>query len=272
MPGVSFDRAASFYDQTRSYTEESADRVRDAIVAYTGATPATRFVELGIGTGRIALPFIRAGYDYTGIDISQAMMDRLVEKLAGAAGYRYRLHLGDITELPFADAAFDVAIMVHILHLVDDWQKALREARRVLAPGGCLLIAHGSRAGADTEPAPPERVTNKWMQIRRELGNDRPAGRSNIWGGDERVAAYLQSLGAQTERVRLTLVASPPISPRAVAERMKARSFSSDWETPDDLHAEAVRRLEQWMAAEIPQPDEPAAITGDFVALVARWP
>lgn len=275
MPGVSFDRAASFYDATRGYTEEAADRIRDAIVAYAGATLTTRFVELGVGTGRIALPFIRAGYDYTGVDISQAMMDRLAEKLAGdagAAGYRHQLRVADITELPFPAAAFDVAISVHVLHLVDDWQKALREARRVLAPGGVLLLGNDDGPGAGAELTPPERVSRKWRDIRRELGTDRPSGRSNIWGADDRLVAYLETLGARTERVWLASVEGPPISARAMAERMKARSYSSDWDTPDDLHAEAVRRLEQWMAEELGQPDEPAPITGNLVALAARWP
>src|SRR5215210_1189610 len=98
MPGVSFDRAAEYYDATRGYHTGSDARIRDAIVALTRSGPATRLLELGVGTGRIALPFIRAGYDYTGVDISLAMMDRLVAKLAddpGKVGYRFQLHQGD---------------------------------------------------------------------------------------------------------------------------------------------------------------------------------
>src|SRR5215217_6360054 len=149
MPGVSFDRAAEYYDATRGYRAGSAEQIRDAIVAHTSAGPATRWLELGVGTGRIALPFIRAGFDYTGVDISQAMMDRLVAKLAddpGKVGYRFQLHQGDISELPFEDSAFDVIMMVHVLHLVADWQAVLREARRVLRPGGWLLL------GQDGDP------------------------------------------------------------------------------------------------------------------------
>jgi ubiquinone/menaquinone biosynthesis C-methylase UbiE len=86
MSPVSFDRAAEYYDATRGYAEGSAERIRDAIAAYAGAGQHTRFLELGVGTGRIALPFIRAGYDYTGVDISPAMMQRLAGKLAGDAG------------------------------------------------------------------------------------------------------------------------------------------------------------------------------------------
>src|SRR3954470_15795923 len=104
MPPVSFDRAAEYYDITRGYADGSAERIRDAIVAYTTAGRNTRFLELGVGTGRIALPFIRAGYDYTGVDISPAMMARLAGKLAddsGASMYRFQLREADITMLPF---------------------------------------------------------------------------------------------------------------------------------------------------------------------------
>src|SRR3954470_6759725 len=104
MSPVSFDRAAEYYDTTRGYAEGSAERIRDAIVAYAAADHNTRFLELGVGTGRIALPFIRAGYDYIGVDISPAMMARLAGKLAndsGKAAYRFQLHEADITALPF---------------------------------------------------------------------------------------------------------------------------------------------------------------------------
>jgi SAM-dependent methyltransferase len=280
MSSVSFDRAAAYYDATRGYTEGSAERIRDAIVAYTGAGPATRFLELGVGTGRIALPFIRAGYDYTGVDIAQAMMDRLTAKLEGdphAASYRYQMRQADVTQLPFDDGTFDVIITVHVLHLIEDWQRALREARRVLrSPGGWLLIGHDDAAG-ESRPedevalSPPQRVRRQWQAIRRDLGIDQPAGRSNIWGSDDRLVDYLQSLGATTGFVRLAEYQRPPITARAMAERMKARMYSSDWETPDDIHAEATRRLDLWLdQAGLPL-DEPATITGDFTAIAATW-
>src|SRR5882757_8901159 len=111
MPPASFDRAAEYYDTTRGYAAGSDERIRDAIVAYTAANSDTHFLELGVGTGRIALPFIRAGYDYTGVDLSPAMMARLADKLAGdadAAAYRFELREADITALPFEAARFDV--------------------------------------------------------------------------------------------------------------------------------------------------------------------
>ena len=278
MTNISFDRAAEYYDETRGYAGGSAERVRDAIVAHTGASQATRFLELGVGTGRIALPFIRAGYDYTGVDISRQMMDRLAAKLAGDPGvgaYRYDLREGDIAALPFADASFDVIVVVHVLHLVANWQAAVREARRVLRPAGWLVI------GYDTWPemiesslenlAEPMRVRAKWDEIQRELGIGRPGNRVNVRSADGELDRYCQSLGAQTERVGLAVVERAPVTPRAVAERLKGRMYSADWHTPDELHAEAARRLDQWFDREIAAPDQLVAVEGTFSAIVAKW-
>ena len=130
-----------FVEKPIADTVAAAERIRDAIVAYAGGGKDSRFLELGVGTGRIALPFIRGGYDYTGVDISRAMMDRLAAKIAAdpsAAGYRYDLREADVAALPFADGSFDVAITVHVLHLVADWQAVVREARRVPGEAGDL--------------------------------------------------------------------------------------------------------------------------------------
>lgn len=279
MPGVSFDRAAEYYDETRGYAAGSAERVRDAIVAYAGASQQTRFLELGVGTGRIAVPFIRAGYDYTGVDISQAMMDRLAAKLAddpAASGHRYELREADITALPFDDAAFDVIIIVHVLHLVHDWQAAVREAKRVLRPGGWLLIGRddgpeATDAAAEALPA-PVRTRMKWIDIRRELGLEQATAGPKLVGLDERLIPYLQELGARAEKVRLAEIERPAVTPRAIAERVKARLYSADWQTPDDLHDEAARRMDEWFAREIAAPDEPVTMPGSFSAITATWP
>lgn len=278
MPGVSFDRAAEYYDETRGYNAGSGERVRDAIVALAGAGAGTRFLELGVGTGRIALPFIRAGYDYTGVDISQAMMDRLVDKLAAEASpqRRYDLRQADITALPFADASFDVVIVVHVLHLVSDWRAAVREARRVLRPGGCLVIGYDqwqdmNIPGDTIVQTSTAQVRAQWEAIQRDLGQQ-AASRLQVRTSDNDLVAYCKSLGARTERVRLAEVERVPVSPRAAAERLKARLYSSDWATPDDVHAEAARRLDEWFAREIGAPDEPVAQPGFFGAILVRWP
>ena len=85
MPGVNFDRAAAFYDATRALPDGVAEQVRDAVLDRVGARPGTRFLEVGVGTGRIALPFVRAGHAYCGVDLSAAMLGALREKLIADA-------------------------------------------------------------------------------------------------------------------------------------------------------------------------------------------
>lgn len=282
MPGISFDRAAAFYDATRGYAEGSAERIRDGIVRYTGATKATRFLEPGVGTGRIALPFIVAGYDYTGVDLSAAMMARLQSKLAehaGTANYRYELREADITQLPFDDATFDVIIAVHVLHLVSDWQQAIREAWRVLRPGGTLLIAHDKTPddaphATDSTVCTPRDVRAQWDDITSALGGRPVSPGRAMWWNDKRADAalhsFLDSLGASTETVQLAAFQRPPLSARDMAERLRQRMYSSDWQTPDDMHAEALRRLEQWLAT-CADADTPIRSDGTFEALATRW-
>src|SRR5215470_9466069 len=105
MPGVVFDRATSFYDATRGLPPGVAEQVRDQIALCTGAGRNTRFLDIGVGTGRIALPFAQVGADYTGADLRAV---------------RLKLALADAMALPFADASFEVIIMIHLLHLVSD--------------------------------------------------------------------------------------------------------------------------------------------------------
>src|SRR3954465_9664758 len=78
---VSFDRAATFYDRTRSIPAGAMDQVVEQLLGeLDGRGPA---LEIGVGTGRIALPLRKAGVAITGIDVSIAMMRVLVSKTAG---------------------------------------------------------------------------------------------------------------------------------------------------------------------------------------------
>lgn len=279
MPGVTFDRAADYYDLTRGLREGVAERIRDAIVEYTGADFSTRFLELGVGTGRIALPFIQAGYDYTGIDLSHPMMARLENKLAAtppAPGHppRYALLQGDIMALPFASHSFDVIIAVHVLHLVDGWRSALEEARRVLREPGFIILAHEEQRPPESG-SEVERVNTRWYNILKELGVDRrnmaPGPRMDENDRDKQVEDYLRELGGRVETVSLLEYPSLPLSSRRMAQRHFERMYSSDWRLSDAVHAEAARRLQTWLDTECPNPDEESSVTSYFKAVIARW-
>ncbi|HWQ15951.1 MAG TPA: class I SAM-dependent methyltransferase [Roseiflexaceae bacterium] len=271
MPGESFDRAASYYDATRGFPEGVPEQIRDAIVRAVGAGPETHFLEVGVGTGRIALPFIRAGYHYMGVDLSLAMMAEVRRKLTDAPTAP-ALVRGDVMHLPLADASFDVVIGVHVLHLLDDWRQGLREARRVLRPVGHMIFSQSgwnSRAG---EPPDPSRlVGERWNAILKELGVDRSARPRGQWMDDQEVLAELRAMGATAELVTLLEYRRPGSSAREAVDHFRNRIYSSDWHTPEEVHAEAARRLERWLAEECPDPDAAPEGMASFNAVVAAF-
>jgi ubiquinone/menaquinone biosynthesis C-methylase UbiE len=279
MPGIAFDRATGYYDSTRGYPAGVAERIRDALVAHTGAGRGSRFLELGIGTGRIALPFLQAGDYYAGMDLSRPMMRELSRKagaVPGQASLPPRLAQADIARLPLAGDSFDVIVVVAVLHLVDGWQAALAEARRVLRkPGGWLLLGRDDMVG-NAEGSTVRQVTDQWNTILRSLGIERDDQRSEPSGpllerDDTVLWSYLDGLGGHPQTLTLLEYPASPLSPRAIARRHVERMYSSDWRLPDAVHAEAARRLLIWLDHECPNPDAEMGATFAFRATVARW-
>ena len=102
---IAFDRAASFYDHTRQLSMESAARILEQLTAeIEGRGPC---LEIGVGTGRIAMPLAEAGIPLVGVDLSRPMLERLVEKAGGHAPLP--VAVADATRLPFRDDAFGAA-------------------------------------------------------------------------------------------------------------------------------------------------------------------
>ena len=139
MTAVSFDRAAGFYDTTRGLPDEVIEAVIDVLAAE--AAGRGRCVEVGVGTGRIALPLARRGIALIGADIAEAMLRRLVDNAGGRIPFP--LLLADSTALPVAGGSVGAVVASHVLHLIPDWKAAVDEAARVLHPGGALLVDFG---------------------------------------------------------------------------------------------------------------------------------
>ena len=119
---VVFDRAADYYDDTRGLPDEVSEQIADRMEA--AAAPEARFLELGVGTGRIALPLQRRGRTVVGVDLSVPMMERYRANAAAAGLPRPPLLRGDVSRLPLQDACVGAVIEVHVLHLIPAWRQA----------------------------------------------------------------------------------------------------------------------------------------------------
>lgn len=243
---ISFDRAADYYDQTRAMPPDVAERVTECIVRLSQATPETAFFEPGVGTGRIALPLVERGYPYTGVDISEQMMDKLRQKLAGQS-HRLTLVNADITALPFEAGTFDVAIAAHILHLVADWRAALAEIQRVLKPGGVVIYFHHPGSGAIRN----DPIDQQWRTL-LSRHNYQP---TFVGAVTEDVLGYFQAQGLALETVPVAEIGRT----RTVAEALQTycdRIYSHLWQIPDPVFALAIEELKAWVQQTYPNLEE----------------
>jgi SAM-dependent methyltransferase len=185
VESVNFDRAAGFYDTTRALPEPVMAQLLEILVPELA--PRQPCLEIGVGTGRIALPLRVRGIDLAGADISEGMLRRLV---ANAAGLPVPVLLADATRLPLAPESFGSMLAVHVLHLIPDWRGALEEAVRVLRPGGAL-IASFPGGGARQRPVGPGAST-PWAGVFRQAAQRHGVVRAPIGvSNPDEVAGYL---------------------------------------------------------------------------------
>jgi arsenite methyltransferase len=116
---------------------------RAAIRAALALQPGERVLDIGSGPGFLATEMaqeVGSGGRVVGIDPSESML-AIAERHAGpgAAG-PVEFKVGDALSLPLEPASFDAAVSTQVLEYVDDVPAALAEARRVLRPGGRLLV------------------------------------------------------------------------------------------------------------------------------------
>ena len=130
-----WDRHARTYDKQMAFWER---RLFGDGRAWVCAQATGEVLEVAIGTGR-NLPYYPAEAQLTGIDFSPTMLD-LARRRADELGRKVDLREGDAHALAWPDGSFDTVVCTLSLCAIPDSQAALAEMRRVLRPGGRLLL------------------------------------------------------------------------------------------------------------------------------------
>jgi ubiquinone/menaquinone biosynthesis C-methylase UbiE len=143
-PGLVLHRAAH-YDLTVWLLTLGRDKaLRERMVGLAELRPGESVLDMGCGTGSVAIAAARRVGEHgtvVGIDASLQMLAR-AERKAAKAGATIVFRHAPVQALPFPDAAFDVVLSTVMMHHLPRAARAqcLKEARRVLKPGGRLLV------------------------------------------------------------------------------------------------------------------------------------
>jgi ubiquinone/menaquinone biosynthesis C-methylase UbiE/DNA-binding transcriptional ArsR family regulator len=134
-----FRAHAAEWDRIRALHVAEAE-VEAAVSQALGSGPFELLVDLGTGTGRMLELFAGRFRRGLGLDLNPAMLAYARAKLESAGLAHAQVRQGNLYDLPLADRSADAVVMHQVLHFLSDPQRAVREAVRVLAPGGRLLI------------------------------------------------------------------------------------------------------------------------------------
>jgi SAM-dependent methyltransferase len=229
---IVFDRAVEYYDRTRALPPEVQAQVTDLLADRLQGRG--RVLELGVGTGRLALPLRLRGIDLLGIDLSESMMRKLVENAGGTIPFP--LVQADGLALPLADGAVGAAYLCHVLHLIPRWEDVVAEVARVVGPGGVVLIDLG---GAPTKVG--REINHAFYRFagveRARPGCTDPDALDQVMVGHRAVPRLLPPIAF-----------APEYTINGLLERLAGNLFSSTWSLSDEVRNAAVAETRAWAA------------------------
>jgi ubiquinone/menaquinone biosynthesis C-methylase UbiE len=211
---LSFEPIADRYDATRGGEQRGQ---RTAATLAPLLDPAAPVLEVGIGTGIVALALRQLGFTVLGVDLSPAMAQRARRRLGPVVA------VADAAHLPVADAAIPQAVSVWLLHLVADRALVLAEVARALGPGGRYLVIP-----AQARVPPQDEIERLLVDMRNQLD---PTGG---WRDDERQLLDAAPLAGFTVLdQRHAWLGQVPQSPAEIADDIEAKTWSHLWDLTD---------------------------------------
>jgi len=118
---------------------------RVSAIRHLALQPEDRVLEVGIGTG-LNLPLYPPGVRLSGIDLSQEMLDKAIERVQNLAMRNVVLKVMDATAMDLPDNAFEKAVATYTISAVPDPLAVLRQMSRVVKPGGIIVILNHFRS------------------------------------------------------------------------------------------------------------------------------
>ncbi|MHB8659957.1 MAG: class I SAM-dependent methyltransferase [Solirubrobacteraceae bacterium] len=165
------DQGPHKFDPARAHLLDSTERgvflPDDTLVGLAELSGAETLLDYGAGTGRVTLAVAAAlpKGRVIAVDENPEMLEHLRARTAASANVEVMAVSGNHVALP--DAAFDRILAINLLHEIRD-EHALVEMRRLLKPGGALLVVDWDRERS-SEPGPPAQHRYSMVEAQQEL-------------------------------------------------------------------------------------------------------
>jgi SAM-dependent methyltransferase len=259
---TSFDRVADCYDATRALPPAALAGVAAGIAQAAHAlAPAPALLEVGVGTGRIAVPLADIGVRVLGVDIAPAMLARLRAKRPDVP-----VVIGDAALPPFRPGTFHGVLFVHVLHLFSDPGAALRAAHALVLPRGMLLYGR-----TDHGASPRRQMITAARQLLRDLAGIHLGAREWNESANRAFAEHARTVGAQMAEATLAHWVERTTG-RDLLEALARRTYSSSWAIPDAVMPELLQRLTPRVEDLLGGLDRVVETDASFTLVTARLP
>lgn len=231
---VDFSANAAIYD--RRHGLWVADDTLDGLWQTARIRAGASVLDVGAGTGRVAIPLAARGCRVTAIDPAAGMLAQLRAKDGEC---RVHTVVAEGARLPFQGDRFAVAVVARLLYLTADWRAVLNETCRVLTPEGVLCHEWGN--GQDDE---------EWVRIREEARRlFAQAGVARPFHPGARAEAEVDDYLTSRHLVQQGSVQGGPgpvITIREFLRRLVDGELSYVWNVPSEVREACLPRLLRW--------------------------
>ena len=243
----SFDLVADRFERYRALPGHVPLAIRGALHAHGEIDAGDPLLEVGCGTGRIGAPFIDAGDNYFGLDLSMEMLHEFEKKNLAR---RPNVVHGDGCLLPFRDRAFTAVLMTNLLG-AGNWRPLLLEAQRALQRSGVLAIGKTERPADGIDAA----MRGRLRELIASMGLAEPSLDHGV------VTEWLRARSSHCKQITAAHWTIDRTPRQFFLRKLTAARFGS---LPTDVRENALRSLADWTEQTIGPLDSPVSETHHF--------
>jgi ubiquinone/menaquinone biosynthesis C-methylase UbiE len=226
-----FDQLADLYDDTRG-GERRGDDFAELVARDLPDPRSGPVLEVGVGTGVVALGLAARDYDVVGVDVSVPMLARARQRLGPI------VILGDAMDLPLAPGSVSRVVSVWVVQAVPDPARLFAEVARVLCPGGRYVVCTTQR------PADDDVIGHIIVRMGAAVDTHRPGQRPRSVTVDQILEwAALAGFRAEVHPHERSFVSSPELELDAIARKAWPALRELDDGAVADVTAPAIDAL-----------------------------